>query len=117
MAVDEHKLADARMPATELTVPRSDQVVRPLTEVPFRLAGDPREVPREVAVPNRPFTPARAALPPLRADRVFFADQERLARSISNIGKHGASFRRCDVAGAVELAHRLAHHPVAIWLV
>src|SRR5947209_5161540 len=77
MTVGKEELTHARMPAAELAMERAGGIVGPLAEVPFRLAGDAREVAREIAIPDRAFAPGRAALPPVAPGGMFLADQDR----------------------------------------
>ena len=71
MSVGEQELADAGVVAAELAMPRSAQIVRPLTQIELRMAGDPGEVAREVAVIDRAVSPRRAALAELLSGTCF----------------------------------------------
>src|SRR6185436_11254903 len=99
-AVGKQKLADSGVVAAELAMPRAHEIVRPLTQVPFGLAGDPGEVAGEVAVPNRALSPRRTALAPLALHGVLLADEERVAGPIQDGAEAGLRLRGGDLAAA-----------------
>src|SRR5436190_19746139 len=97
------------MIAAELAMPRSGQVGRPLSKIPSRLTGDPREVARKVAVPDRALAPRGAALAPLGLHRMLLADQEGRAGSIGDVFQTGLRLRADQLTAGVDLRIGIAH--------